>query len=62
MYFVSHLLLKCAVVHKDDAIIARVLTHESNPIAQLERADQVVLKTYKKRYETRLLRSFRLVH
>ncbi len=62
MYFVSHHLLKCAVVHKDDAIIAEILTLESNLIAQLERAHQVVLKAYKKRYERRLLRRLRLVH
>ncbi len=44
MRFVSHLSLKYAIAHKDDMIVARILTYEPNPIEQLERADQVVLK------------------
>jgi len=42
-----YLLLKCVVVHKDDMIADRILTYEPNPIAQLERADQVVYRTHK---------------
>ncbi len=56
------MLVKYSVVHKDDMIIARILTHERNPMAQVERADQVVLETDKNRYEICFLRWLRLVH
>ncbi len=57
-----YLLLKCVVVHKDDMIADRILTYEPNLLAQLERADQVVYRTYKNWYEIYPLKKLRPVH
>jgi hypothetical protein len=47
---------------KDGPIITIILMYKPNPIGQLERVHQVVLKTYKSRCEICLLTELSLAH